>query len=329
MKLKLLILSLFVGITIFISCKGNDTPKDEFDYAAQALLDDEKINEFLETHFYTPPTANENFGVIDTILNGETPIKDIVQTKNVTFKDVDYKLYYVIALPEGSGEQPSKVDRVFTKYKGITIDNEQKVFDERSVNYTWFNLAGGVIPGWTYGMPLYKAASTIISGEDEPFEFDQPGKGVLFIPSGLGYGNLGAGSVSPNTSLTFHIVLGAIDRNDADLDGIYSIYEDLNNNQDFDDDDTDGDKRFNYADSDDDNDGLLTKYESADPNEDHNPNDALDTDGDNTPNYLDNDDDGDGIITGLEEADPNHDGNPDDAVDSDGDNIPDYLDPTN
>jgi hypothetical protein len=329
MKLKRILFSLLVGAIIFNSCKGNDTPKDNFDHAAQALLDDQKINEYLETHFYTPPAANENFGVIDTILNGETPIKDIVQTKNITFEGVDYNLYYIIDLPEGSGEHPTKLDRVFTKYKGTTIDNEQKVFDERSVNYTWFTLTGGAIPGWTYGLPLYKAASTIISAEDEPFEFDQPGKGVLFIPSGLAYRNLGAGAVLPNTSLTFHIVLGAIERNDLDADGLYSLYEDLNNDQNFDNDDTDGDKKPNFRDTDDDGDRILTKYENADPNEDHNPSDALDTDGDNIPNYLDDDDDGDGILTSLEEADPNNDGNPDDAVDSDGDNIPDYLDPTN
>lgn len=328
MKIKIFILSLVTSALLFQSCKGTDTPKDDFDYAGQALIDDDKINEFLETHFYTPPTGNENFGVIDTILNGETPIKNIAEVKEVKYNKVDYKLYFVKALPEGSGESPSILDKVFVKYQGITLDAEKKVFDEVAVNYTWLSLTG-VIPGWTYGFPNFRAGSTIISGEDQPIEFDQPGRGVLFIPSGLGYSNLGSGSIPPNTPLIFHIKLGFIERGDQDLDGIYSIFEDLNGDNDFVNDDTDGDKRPNYADDDDDNDGLKTKYETADPNEDHNPNDALDTDNDGVPNFLDNDDDGDGIITALEEADPNHDGNPEDAVDSDGDQIPDYLDPTN
>ena len=76
---------------------------------------------------------------------------------------------------------------------------------------------------------------------------------------------------------------------------------------------TDGDSFPNYKDWDDDNDGILTKNE--DPNGDNNPvND--DTDGDGVPNYLDSDDDGDGIPS-IEESVTN---------DDDGDGIPDYLD---
>ncbi|MEZ5283192.1 MAG: FG-GAP-like repeat-containing protein, partial [Acidimicrobiales bacterium] len=51
-----------------------------------------------------------------------------------------------------------------------------------------------------------------------------------------------------------------------------------------------------------------------------------DTDGDTVPDYLDPDDDGDGLPTASESADPNADGNPSDAVDSDLDAQPDYLD---
>lgn len=328
MKLKYLLLSLVIGMIIFQSCKGKDTPVDEFDHAAQAILDDQKINEFLDTHFYTPPTGNENFGVIDTILNGETPLKNIVQTKEVELENINYKLYYVVDTPEGIGENPSKVDKVFVKYKGVTLNDEFTTFEEVSVNYIWLTLPN-TIAGWKYGFPNYKDGGAVISGLDEPIQFEQPGKGVLFIPSGLGYRNIGTATIPANTSLIFHIELGDVERNDIDFDGIYSIYEDLNGDGDFSNDNTDEDSKPNYLDNDDDNDGLKTKYESADPNEDHNPNDALDTDNDGVPNYLDNDDDGDGIITALEEADPNGDGNPDDAIDSDGDQIPDYLDPTN
>lgn len=327
MKLKFVIPILLFVATLFISsCGGNNSSStDDFDYAGQALIDDEKINTFLETHFYTPPTGTEDFGVIDTILNGETPIKDIAQIQDVNYNNVDYKIYYVVAQPEGSGESPIILDRIFTKYRGITLDDEQEQFDEKII-YTWFDLSGGVAPGWSYGMQNFKGGTTVISPPDTPIEFDQPGRGVLFIPSGLMYSNIGAGPIDANTNLYFHIKLGFIERGDQDLDGIYSLYEDINGDNNFENDDTDGDQKPNYTDSDDDNDGLLTIYENADPNGDGNPADAVDTDGDNTPDYLDNDDDGDGILTALEEPDPNSDGNPEDAVDSDGDAIPDYLD---
>ncbi len=325
MKLKFVIPTILFVATLFItSCGGDDTPTDNFDYAAQALIDDEKINTFLETHFYTPPTGSEDFGVIDTILNGETPIKNMVQVQDITFNKVDYKLYYIVDQPEGSGKSPIILDRVFTKYKGITLDGQQTQFDER-ILYTWIGLTT-VVPGWSYGFQNFKGGTQVITPPDMPIEFDQPGRGVLFIPSGLGYKNIGGGSIPPNTNLYFHIKLGLVERGDQDIDGIYSLYEDIDGDGDFENDDTDGDKRPNYADQDDDNDGIFTIYENADPNGDGNPDDAVDTDGDNTPDYLDNDDDGDGILTGLEEPDPNGDRNPNDAIDSDGDNIPDYLD---
>ena len=109
---------------------------------------------------------------------------------------------------------------------------------------------------------------------------------------------------------------------DADSDGITNMAEDLNNEGNFENDDTDGDGIPNYLDPDDDGDGVLTIAEDLDG--DGNPaND--DTDGDGTPNYLDNDDDGDGILT--EDEDTNNDGDPTND-DSDDDGIPDYLDDT-
>jgi hypothetical protein len=90
--------------------------------------------------------------------------------------------------------------------------------------------------------------------------------------------------------------------------------------------DSDKDGVINALDSDDDNDGILTRYEAADPDGNGNPADARDSDGDGVPDYLDTDDDGDGVLTRYEAADPDGNGNPADARDSDGDGLPDYLD---
>jgi hypothetical protein len=51
-----------------------------------------------------------------------------------------------------------------------------------------------------------------------------------------------------------------------------------------------------------------------------------DTDRDGLPDLLDPDDDGDTIPTERESADPNRDGDPADALDGDGDRVPDWLD---
>ncbi|MEZ5225101.1 MAG: hypothetical protein R2710_00090, partial [Acidimicrobiales bacterium] len=109
---------------------------------------------------------------------------------------------------------------------------------------------------------------------------------------------------------------------DSDGDGVFDIFEDTNVDLDGDPStnpgpDTDGDLTPDYLDNDDDGDGVGTRYE--------NPTSG-DLDGDGTPDYLDTDDDGDGAPTADESADPNADGDPADALDTDADLTPDYLD---
>ncbi len=116
------------------------------------------------------------------------------------------------------------------------------------------------------------------------------------------------------------------DARDDNADGTPD-YLDATTNQESRDDDGDGlsnsvEKRIgtNPTLTDSDGDGLSDRYESAD---------QKDSDGDGTIDALDPDDDDDGIMTVMESADPNGDGNPDDAVDSNDNNKPDYLDTDN
>lgn len=322
MKIKILFSALLLSIIIY-SCKSDDD-NDSFDHAAQSLADDETIREYLTTHYYTPPTANEDFGVIDTITNGEVSMLTNATIKNVNISDIDFKLYYIKNEPVGVGTSPSKIDSVLVKYQGLLMNyTEEPKFDER-ISYTWL-LLSSTISGWSYGFPSFKSGNNV-SLPDMPIEYENTGKGVLIIPSGLAYQNIGNSGIAPNAPILFHIDLAQVEEADHDLDTVSSNYENLDGDDDFTNDDTDDDGTPNYIDIDDEGDLVLTRYENADPNGDGNPNDALDTDGDNIPNYLDKDDDGDGVDTIFEDADENGDGNPIDAKDTDGDNIPDYLD---
>jgi len=327
MKITKILLVLF-AITVAFSCKKDDTP-DPFDHEAQALIDDEVLKTFLETHYYTPPILDEHFGVVDTIQDGETSLLSQVTTQEVKYANIDFKIYYLKVLPEGVNDSPSKVDSTLVNYKGLLLKNingeNRTVFDSKSNYSFWANLYGQVIPGWSYGISNFKSGINN-SIPDEAFDFSQTGKGLIFIPSGLAYQNGAKASIPANSPLMFHIELAMVKHNDQDKDGLFSIFEDINNDGDFSNDDSDGDGKDDFIDFDDDNDGLATRFENADVNGDHNPADAVDTDTDGTPDYLDDDDDGDGILTINENADPNHDGNPEDAEDEDGDNIPDYLD---
>jgi len=320
MKLKYILSLLILGIIVF-SCNKDDNTADNFDAAAQALLDDATLIEYLQTHYYIPANIDEPFGNIDSIQNGETSLFSQVETQNITHDEIDYKLYY-LKINGGENENPTRYDSVFVKYRGFLLDSIK--FDENiSFNSTrgWLNLTG-VIQGWKYGFPNFKSG-TNVSEPGEPISFDNNGKGVLFFPSGLAYGNIGTFGIGSNEPLLFHIELAQVVRADNDNDGILNINEDLNQDGEVSDDDSDEDTFPNFVDVDDDNDSVRTRDEDID--NDENPlND--DTDNDGIANYLDDDDDNDGTLT-IDE-DTNGDGDPTND-DTDGDGIPDYLDPDN
>jgi hypothetical protein len=108
-----------------------------------------------------------------------------------------------------------------------------------------------------------------------------------------------------------------------DGDNIPADLEDLNEDGDYDNDDTDMDGIPNYLDDDDDGDNVPTINEGHNYSISNGITNAQDTDNDGTPDYLDNDDDGDEVLTRDEEnetqdQDPTNDIAP-------GQTIADYL----
>ncbi len=289
MKLKLKnSLAILIVVVLVFSCKKDDDNTVPHDPVAQQVTDDERLVEYLQTHYYLPAAQGEHFGTVDTIMNGEIPLMDKVITQEVTHNEIKYKLYHYMH-EEGVGENPTRYDSVFIKYRGFTLDSVK--FDENvSLNNglkSWWSIPGrlnsenrvesGVIQGWKYGVPNFKSG-TNISQDGEPIKFSGTGKGVLFIPSGLAYGNRGTSSIGANEPLLFHIDLAKVVRADNDNDTILNKDEDLDDDGELVDDDTDKDGIPNFLDADDDNDGTLTKDETVG-----------DDDNDGVPNYLDAD----------------------------------------
>jgi len=275
MKLKYLVF-LLLGVIAF-SCNKDDN-KETFDPVAQALIDDEILVEFLQSHYFTEDKE------IESIRNNETPLYSIVETKDIVFNDINYKMYYYVD-KQGIGKNPSRNDSIQLKYRGFTLDSIK--FDQ-NLSFTskrsWFHLPS-LIPGWRYGMPEYKEGEKIIL-PDESFDYKNTGSGFFFIPSGLAYGNFGTNGIAPNKSIYFFIDLGAVIIADADNDGVANNLEDIDGDGDVKNDDTDGDLIPDYLDIDDDGDGILTKNEDA--NGDGDPTND-DSDGDGIPDYLDKD----------------------------------------
>ncbi len=274
MKFKNLLFILALSSVIF-SCSNDNNNSESFDASKQALDDDATLKEYLQTHY-----LNDADGGIWTIKNGQTPLMEQVEVQNITKNDITYKLYY-LRQSEGVSISPSRADSVLTTYTGMLLDST--VFDARST-VLWMPLTG-VIDGWAYGFTNFKGGTKVLN-TDESFYYENAGKGFLFIPSGLAYGNIGQSVIPANSPLVFQITLNDVNIADHDNDGVSSILEDLDNDGDVKNDDTDGDLIMNYLDIDDDGDEKLTRDEDTNNNGNWFDDDA---DGDGIPNFLDKD----------------------------------------
>ena len=117
-----------------------------------------------------------------------------------TFLAENKKKEGVVTLPSGlqykiiktgTGGFPTAAHTVTVNYKGTLVDGTEFDSSYKRGEPVTFPV-GGVIPGWTEALQKMKVGS----------------KWQLFVPSSLGYGEKGAGSViGPNAALIFEVEL--------------------------------------------------------------------------------------------------------------------------
>lgn len=268
---------LVVGFT-FMACPADDStsyaPLRDF----QEVYDEDilEIEEYLQTHYMTID-ANMN-AVIDTILPTTTELSIWDQTayplQSITVKndsrstfftdgrvedDVDYKLYYII-LNEGGGSYPTTVDSTFVAYKGWDLENN--TFDQNNVG-AWFSYpdSNPSISGFRQILTKIKTAASFSENSNGTISYANNGNILAFLPSGLAYFSVVRPGIDAYAPIVFQMNLYALKERDHDKDRVVSKYEDLNDNNDYFDDDSDGDKYPDFLDVDDDADGKLTKTE--------------------------------------------------------------------
>ena len=278
------------------ACNKEDDPEPTpiRDYATQYSADMDAIKKYLKTHSYTVD-ANQNvtFTIVPELSASSIWGSDAANHKpevlelSVDLHNITYTVYY-LKLTEGTGNKPCNYDSVLAAYKGELMDGTDTqaatVFDQNQDPQSYFNLAT-TIKGWQEIFPKFKTG-TYASNPDGTISYSNFGAGVMFLPSGLAYYSNATTNIPSYSPLIFSFKLYEIQRNDHDLDGIYSYLEDVNG------------------------DGYLRNTD--------------DTDGDGTPNFLDVDDDGDSYLT-KNEIKKNEDGTIT-YYDTDLDLIPDYLD---
>ena len=115
-------------------------------------------------------------------------IKEYLEKKGITAQKTESGLYYLVTVP-GNSQRPDLNSQVTVDYKGYFLDDS--VFESSySGNALTFTLKN-VIAGWREGLQL----------------FGRGGKGTLFIPSHLGYGNTATSGIPANSVLIFDIHL--------------------------------------------------------------------------------------------------------------------------
>ncbi len=285
----------FITLLVFFSGCKKDNP-DEVeeirDLSEQTIADNSALIQYLETHFYNYDDFEKNPDkypieiTLDTIAEdnaNKTPLIDQVTKKTIELINGDDKinvdLYYLVSR-QGRGVSPSVADSTFVTYKGILLNGVK--FDEK-VYPVWFDLIS-VVRGFREVLPELSDGTFSIRA-DGTFDFKDYGQGILFIPSSLGYYSNNTGSIPAYSPLIFSVSLYLVNQSDHDLDGILSIDEDVNKDNNPLNDDTDNDGIYNLFDTDDDGDGILTSNE-YDQNDDGI---ADDSDNDGIPDYLDSD----------------------------------------
>ena len=115
-------------------------------------------------------------------------IREYLEKKGITARKTESGLYYLVSVP-GNSQRPNLSSQVTVDYKGYFLDDS--VFESSySGNAPTFPLQN-VIAGWREGLQL----------------FGKGGKGTLFIPSQLAYGNTATSGIPANSVLIFDIHL--------------------------------------------------------------------------------------------------------------------------
>ena len=120
----------------------------------------------------------------DYVKKDDQIIRDYIAAHKLVAEKTDSGMYYVIGEP-GGDKHPNINSEVRVKYAGYYSDGVS--FDSNTATFSLFQ----VIKGWQQGIPL----------------FGKGGKGMLLIPSHLGYGSNPPAGIRANAVLIFDIHL--------------------------------------------------------------------------------------------------------------------------
>ena len=268
----------FATLAVLFSCNKADSPEiiPPRDFKVQYISDSLVIHKYLKDYCIDSSDVNQVFK-LRKIIPGSSDIALLNSSRLCSIKPiydgVEYTVYY-IKTREGSasGISPVRVDQVLAAYRGAYLNDESTLEIQNNIRSTDFEYIpypenfiylNQTIRGWQEIIPLFKSGQIVNTSGSDPVNYTDFGAGVMFLPSGLAYYNIGSGSIPSYSPLVFSFKLYDVRRADQDGDGIFSIDESNESNGVYDfTKDTDGDGSPDYLDIDDDGDGYFTKTET-------------------------------------------------------------------
>ena len=173
--------------------------------AKKLALSDSEMAKLSESFQKTMQAKQEEKMKKDMVENGAKASKFMAENaaKQGVTTLPDSLQYQVVT--EGTGPQPKATDTVRVHYTGTFIDGKEfdssRKPDRQPLEFTLNQ--PGMIPGFSEAVAMMKVGS----------------KWKVFIPPKLGYGEMGRGTIGPNTMLIFELELMEIVKNPAGAPG--------------------------------------------------------------------------------------------------------------
>lgn len=199
--MKKVILLLFVASILVVSCKKDDSFKEEppRDRGKEAIAAQNEIEEFLTKYTYNyedfeNPSEDFNFRiVIDSIVPGSNkkPLIDLVSYKTVEDPEdskVKYKLYY-LKVRQGKGPAMADAEIAYITYEAYRVRDNKLVEETNLSDPKPFVFDTKSSLGVKQALLEFNASDSFIENPDGTTTYNNYGIGAVFVPSGLAFFN--------------------------------------------------------------------------------------------------------------------------------------------
>lgn len=178
--------------------------------ADQAVIDDEKIVNYLKGHkivkLDTMPAFNIDWN-LSISSESDSNLFDLAVIDSTIVSGVYHKYYYIEIEEGAASESGTTKDLMLIDYREFTLDNTMTVSSEESEDALEVEISSRSIGLKTALKYFYTGIVQEVLGLHYRNDTKGPGRGIIFLPSGLAYGEMGSTQVKPNTPIRIDLVL--------------------------------------------------------------------------------------------------------------------------